>query len=162
MFMVKRLKEFTPHPGLVFNVHLDGMEKNHDLAVERAGVFKEAIEGIKAAKAAGFKVFTNTTVYKETDMNEIWELYEFLEPLKVDGHAISPAYGYSAVNRPRNLHDARRCPREVQGHRQVRQALPAGVVAGVHGISARAIANCRARRGACRPTTSRAGKARAT
>jgi hopanoid biosynthesis associated radical SAM protein HpnH len=98
MFMVKKLKEFTPHPGLVFNVHLDGMEKNHDMSVEREGVFKEALEGLKAAKAAGFKVFTNTTVYKETDMKEIWELYEFLEPFKVDGHAISPAYGYSAVN----------------------------------------------------------------
>ena len=79
MFMVKKLKEFKPHPGLVFNVHLDGMEKNHDMSVEREGVFKEAIEGIKAAKAAGFKVFTNTTVYKETDMKEIWELFEYLE-----------------------------------------------------------------------------------
>ncbi len=47
------------------------MEKNHDIAVEREGVFREAIEGVKAAKQAGFQVFTNTTVYKETDMNEI-------------------------------------------------------------------------------------------
>ena len=78
MFLAKKLKEFKPHPGLVFNVHLDGMEKNHDLAVERAGVFKEAIEGIKAAKADGFKVFSNTTVYKETDMNEIWEIVRIL------------------------------------------------------------------------------------
>src|SRR6202790_5097715 len=82
MFIIKRLKEFKRHHSLVFNVHLDGMEKNHDLAVERDGVFKEAIEGIKAAKAAGVKVFTNLTVYKETDMKEIWELYEYLEPLK--------------------------------------------------------------------------------
>ena len=50
MFIVKKLNEFKPHPGLVFNVHLDGMEKNHDLSVEREGVFKEAIEGIKVAK----------------------------------------------------------------------------------------------------------------
>jgi hopanoid biosynthesis associated radical SAM protein HpnH len=98
MFITKKLKEFKPHPSLVFNVHLDGMEKNHDLAVEREGVFKEAIEGIKAAKAAGFKVFTNTTVYRETSMDEVWELYEYLEPLKVEGHTIAPAYGYSAVN----------------------------------------------------------------
>ena len=74
------------------------MEKNHDIAVEREGVFKEAIEGVKAAKEAGFKVFTNTTVFKETDMNEIWELFEYLEQFRVDGHTISPAYGYSAVN----------------------------------------------------------------
>src|ERR1700678_116306 len=56
MFLAKKLKEFKPHPGLVFNVHLDGMEKNHDISVEREGVFKEAIEGARAAKAAGFKV----------------------------------------------------------------------------------------------------------
>src|SRR5437868_4422048 len=61
MFIGKRLKEFKPHSGLVFNVHLDGMEKNHDLAVEREGVFKAAIEGIQLAKAGGFRVFTNTT-----------------------------------------------------------------------------------------------------
>src|SRR5215469_9901954 len=98
MFLAKKLKDFTPNPALVFNVHLDGMEKNHDLAVEREGVFKAAIEGIRAAKAAGFKVFSNTTVYKETDMNEIWQLFEFLEQFHIDGHSISPAYGYSAVN----------------------------------------------------------------
>ena len=98
MFIGKRLKEFKPHSGLTFNVHLDGMEKNHDLAVEREGVFKAAIEGIKLAKAAGFRVFTNTTVYRETDMKEIWEMFEYLEPLKVDGHTIAPAYGYTSVN----------------------------------------------------------------
>ena len=74
------------------------MEKNHDLAVEREGVFKAAIEGIRVAKAAGFRVFTNTTVYRETDMREIEELFEYLSQFKVDGHTISPAYGYSAVN----------------------------------------------------------------
>ena len=98
MFLAKKLKNFTPHPGLVFNVHLDGMEKNHDIAVEREGVFKAAIEGIRVAKAAGFKVFTNTTVYRETDMREIEELFQYLAQFKVDGHTISPAYGYSSVN----------------------------------------------------------------
>jgi hopanoid biosynthesis associated radical SAM protein HpnH len=98
MFIRKKLAQFTPHSWFYFNVHLDGMEKNHDIAVERAGVFREAIEGIKAAKAAGFQVMTNTTVYTETDMAEIEELFEYLKELGVDGHAISPAYGYSAVN----------------------------------------------------------------
>jgi hopanoid biosynthesis associated radical SAM protein HpnH len=98
MFIAKRLKEFAPDAGLVLNVHLDGMEKNHDLAVERPGVFKAAIEGIRIAKENGFKVFTNTTVYRETDMREIEELYTFLAQYKVDGHTISPAYGYSSVN----------------------------------------------------------------
>ena len=98
MFLRKRAGEFTPNKRFFFNVHLDGMEKNHDLAVEREGVFKEAIEGIKAAKSLGFKVCTNTTVYKETDMEEIRELFAFLKTLGVDGHQIAPGYGYSAVN----------------------------------------------------------------
>ncbi|MBI3280240.1 MAG: adenosyl-hopene transferase HpnH [Acidobacteria bacterium] len=98
MFIRKRLPLFRPHESFFLNVHLDGMEKTHDLAVEKQGVFRDAIEGIKAAKAAGFKVCTNTTVYKETDMREIEELFAYLEQFGVDGHMISPAYGYSAVN----------------------------------------------------------------
>jgi hopanoid biosynthesis associated radical SAM protein HpnH len=98
MYIVRRLGEFRPHRKFFFNIHLDGMEKTHDLCVERKGVFREAIEGLKAAKAAGFQVCTNTTVYKETDMREIEELYAFLAPFGVDGHQLSPAYGYSAVD----------------------------------------------------------------
>ncbi len=98
MFIRKKLYEYAPDDRFFFNVHLDGLEKTHDLAVEREGVFREAIEGIRVAKEAGFKVCTNTTVYKETDMNEIAELFEYLAQFRVDGHMISPAYGYSAVN----------------------------------------------------------------
>ncbi len=98
MFLVKRLAEFTPDDRFFFNVHLDGLEQTHDLCVERKGVFREAIEGIRAAKQASFKVCTNTTVYKETDMREIEELFAFLEPFHLDGHMLSPAYGYTSVN----------------------------------------------------------------
>jgi hopanoid biosynthesis associated radical SAM protein HpnH len=98
VFLRKHLGDFQPDPHLFFNVHLDGLEETHDLAVERKGVFKEAVEGIKAAKAAGFKVCTNTTVYKETNMKEIEALFEYLEQFHLDGHMLSPAYGYSAVN----------------------------------------------------------------
>ncbi len=98
MFIRKRLGEFRPDQRFFFNVHLDGLEETHDIAVERKGVFREAVEGIRAAKAAGFKVSTNTTVYRETDMKEIERLFEYLAPFGVDGHMLSPAYGYSAVN----------------------------------------------------------------
>ena len=89
--MRKRLHEFRPDTRFFFNVHLDGMKRSHDLAVEREGVFDAAIEGIKAAKAAGFQVTSNTTVYMETDMNEMEALYEYLDTLGVDGHTLRPA-----------------------------------------------------------------------
>src|SRR5207302_7802074 len=45
MFIAKRLHEFKPTSRFFFNVHLDGLEESHDLAVERAGVFRAAVEG---------------------------------------------------------------------------------------------------------------------
>ncbi len=98
MFVPARLHEFSPHKRFFFNIHLDGLRETHDLAVEREGVFDEAIEGIRAAKAAGHMVCTNTTVYRETDMQEVEALFEYLQQFGVDGHMLSPAYGYSAVD----------------------------------------------------------------
>lgn len=97
MFLPARLHEFHPNEQFFFNIHLDGLRETHDLAVERAGVFGEAVEGIRAAKAAGHMVCTNTTVYRETDMKEVEALFEYLQQFGVDGHMLSPAYGYSAV-----------------------------------------------------------------
>jgi hopanoid biosynthesis associated radical SAM protein HpnH len=97
MFIRKRLGEFRLSHRFFFNVHLDGLERTHDLAVERDGVFRAAVDGIRAAKAAGFLVCTNTTVYRETDLAEIDRLFAFLSRLGVDGFMLSPAYGYTAV-----------------------------------------------------------------
>src|SRR5881296_2807409 len=97
MFIRKRLHEFKPTSRFFFNVHLDGLEKTHDLCVERDGVFKAAIDGIIAAKKAGFLVCTNTTIFKETDLAEIDALFAYLTKLGVDGFMLSPAYGYAAV-----------------------------------------------------------------
>jgi hopanoid biosynthesis associated radical SAM protein HpnH len=98
MFIKKRLHEFQPTSRFFFNVHLDGLEETHDRAVERQGVFKAAVEGIIAAKKAGFLVCTNTTIFKETDLGEIDALFAYLTKLGVDGFMLSPAYGYMAVH----------------------------------------------------------------
>jgi len=99
MFIRKRLHEWKPSSSFFINVHLDGLEQSHDVIVERQGVFRDAIEGIKAAKAAGFLVCTNTTIYKQTDLSEIARLYDLLETLGVDGYMVTPAYSYAAVQK---------------------------------------------------------------
>ncbi len=86
-----------PSGWTYWNVHLDGLERTHDLIVEREGVFKECIASIRMAKVLGYQVATNTTIYKETDMNEIERLYDYLSWLGVDGHTISPGYDYDAA-----------------------------------------------------------------
>jgi len=86
-----------PSPWMYWNVHLDGLERTHDLIVEREGVFKECIAAMRMAKILGYQVATNTTIYKETDMNEIEEMYDYLSWLGIDGHTISPGYDYDSA-----------------------------------------------------------------
>jgi MoaA/NifB/PqqE/SkfB family radical SAM enzyme len=88
-----------PSTWAYWNVHVDGLEYIHDLIVEREGVFKECVEAIKMAKLLGYQVATNTTVYKETEVKEIEQMFEFFSSLEVDGHTISPGYEYDAAKK---------------------------------------------------------------
>ncbi len=86
-----------PSQWMYWNVHVDGLEYTHDLIVEREGVFKECVAAVKMAKALGYQVATNTTVYKETEVKEIEDMFAFFSALNVDGHTISPGYDYDAA-----------------------------------------------------------------
>src|SRR5262247_1009045 len=88
-----------PSKWMYWNVHVDGLEFIHDLIVEREGVFKECIAAIKMAKILGYQTATNTTVYKETDVQELEDMFKFLSSLDVDGHTISPGYEYDAAKK---------------------------------------------------------------
>jgi MoaA/NifB/PqqE/SkfB family radical SAM enzyme len=89
----------APTKWMYWNVHLDGLERTHDLIVEREGVFKECILAIKMAKLLGYQVATNTTIYKETDMDEVERMFDYLSDLGVDGHTITPGYDYDAAKK---------------------------------------------------------------
>jgi MoaA/NifB/PqqE/SkfB family radical SAM enzyme len=87
----------APTQWMYWNVHLDGLERTHDLIVEREGVFKEAVLAMRMAKIIGYQVATNTTVYKETEVREIEDLFAYLSTLGLDGHTIAPGYEYDAA-----------------------------------------------------------------
>ena len=80
---------------LSFSIHLDGLKELHDRCVDRKGVFETAISAIRAAKARGFRVTTNTTVFQGTDPKEIQNLFDYLTEIGVDGMMVSPGYSYS-------------------------------------------------------------------
>ena len=88
-----------PSQWMYWNVHIDGLEYTHDLIVEREGVFKECVLAIRMAKMLGYQVATNTTVYKETEMTEIEDMFRYFSALEVDGHTISPGYDYDAAKK---------------------------------------------------------------
>jgi hopanoid biosynthesis associated radical SAM protein HpnH len=89
--------KIAPHKRLTINVHLDGMRETHDKVCAREGVFDKAIEMIRQAKARGYHVTTNTTVFKETSVEEIEELCKLVKGLGVDGLLVSPGYHYESV-----------------------------------------------------------------
>jgi hopanoid biosynthesis associated radical SAM protein HpnH len=88
-----------PHRRLTINVHLDGMRETHDMVCAKTGVFDQAIEMIREGKRLGYHVITNTTVFKETDVDEVRELCELLTAMGVDGILVSPGYHYESVER---------------------------------------------------------------
>lgn len=96
-------KEFMgrvhPHPRLNLVVHLDGLADTHDRLCGRSGVFHTAVEGIKQAKAKGFSVLTNTTIYKETTPEELEVLFAYLAYLKLDGLLLTPAFAFPEAKR---------------------------------------------------------------
>jgi hopanoid biosynthesis associated radical SAM protein HpnH len=92
--LAKRLPEFRPHPRLYFNVHLDGAPDFHDRLTGTPGTAERALSGIQAAKAAGFGVTTNTTLYHDTDMQGVAALFDRLTAMDVDGLMIAPAFAY--------------------------------------------------------------------
>ncbi len=95
----KVLGVIEPHRRLTINIHLDGMRETHDSVCARDGVFDKAIEMVDEAKGRGYHVLTNTTIFKETDIDEIEQLCELLFGLGVDGMLISPGYQYESVER---------------------------------------------------------------
>ncbi len=97
LLMQRTMPKLKPSPYFNWAVHIDGMETTHDRILNRKGIWKVAVEAIKAAKAAGFRVCTNTTVFKDTDPDEVLELMRFLKGLGVDGNLVSPAFEYTIL-----------------------------------------------------------------
>ncbi len=98
ILLEKSLSRLPVSPRLTLSVHLDGLAPMHDRILGRPGLFDLAIRAIKEAKARGFRVCTNTTIYKETDPKEIEILFAYLSHIGVDGLLVSPAYSFAGVD----------------------------------------------------------------
>ncbi len=95
LILEKRLHLFKPTPYLTFSVHLDGLEDEHDKAVAQDGVFKKAVSAIRKAKALGFRVNLNCTLFDQTPASEIGRFFDFAsQDLEVEGITVSPGYAY--------------------------------------------------------------------
>jgi hopanoid biosynthesis associated radical SAM protein HpnH len=95
LLLEKKLDLFKPSPYFSWAVHMDGLRERHDESVSRDGVFDKAVSAIGAAKAAGFRVTTNTTFFTTDSPETVRSVLDFLnDDLEVDQMMISPAYAY--------------------------------------------------------------------
>jgi hopanoid biosynthesis associated radical SAM protein HpnH len=94
LLLKEKLHLFQPTPYLSFSVHMDGQRDHHDFAVCREGGYDIAVDGIKAALAAGFRVTTNTTLFDGADANSVRAFFDEMMGLGIEGMMLSPGYAY--------------------------------------------------------------------
>ena len=94
LLLEKRLEGYRPHKNFAFDVHLDGDEEMHDHSVGQKGVFDRAVAAIKAAKAKGFRVCINTTLFDGADPARVAAFLDHVKTIGLDGVMISPGYAY--------------------------------------------------------------------
>ena len=94
LLMEKKLDQYSPNPYFVWSVHLDGDEEMHDKSVCQSGVYARAVSAIKSAKARGFRVNINCTLFNNADPQRTAAFFDRIRELGVDAITVSPGYAY--------------------------------------------------------------------
>jgi len=94
ILLKEHLHRFKPSKYLSFSIHLDGPKEEHDEAVCREGIYDVAIDAIKTAVTARFRVTTNTTLFNTANPERMRDFFDELMELGVEGMMVSPGYPY--------------------------------------------------------------------
>ena len=94
LLLEKKLDQYKPHKNFSWDVHLDGDQEMHDRSVSQKGVFTRATSAIKAAKAQGFRVCINTTLFDGAKPERVAAFLDEMNAMGIDGVMISPGYAY--------------------------------------------------------------------
>jgi hopanoid biosynthesis associated radical SAM protein HpnH len=94
LLMEKKLDLFQPNPYFVWSVHLDGDKQMHDHSVCQDGVYDRAVEAIALAKAKGFRVNINCTLFDGAKPERVAKFFDDVMAMGLDGITVSPGYAY--------------------------------------------------------------------
>ena len=92
------MEKVPPHPNLTIQVHLDGLRETHDRSVCKPGVFDAVIPQMRRAVERGYRVSTNTTIFRDTSDEELDALFTMLDEMGVHGFLITPGYAYQVLD----------------------------------------------------------------
>ncbi len=88
------MKRVPPSKYLAWVIHLDGMETQHDIAVDRKGVWKKAMAASKKALDAGYRVCSNTTLFRGSNPEDLRELFTLVTDMGFEGVMVSAGYDF--------------------------------------------------------------------
>jgi len=94
LLLEKKMDQYKPNPYFSWDVHLDGDKGMHDQAVSQAGVFEKAVAAIKMAKARGFRLSINCTLFDGAEPARVAAFFDEVMAMGVDGIMTSPGYAY--------------------------------------------------------------------
>jgi hopanoid biosynthesis associated radical SAM protein HpnH len=94
LLLRKRLARFRPSPYFVWSIHLDGNRVMHDHSVCQSGVYDRAVEALRVAKDAGFRVNINCTLFNDAEPERVARFFDDVMAMGVDGITVSPGYAY--------------------------------------------------------------------
>jgi len=94
LLMEKKLDQYQPNPFFTWSVHLDGDRGMHDKSVCQDGTYDRAVAAIKAAKAKGFRVNINCTLFDGTEAARAAAFFDDVMAMGVDNITVSPGYAY--------------------------------------------------------------------
>jgi hopanoid biosynthesis associated radical SAM protein HpnH len=94
LLLKEKLHLFKPSNYLSFSVHVDGQKEHHDFSVCREGGYDLALDGIREAIKAGFRVTTNTTLFDGADPNSVRNFFDEMMDVGVESMMVSPGYSY--------------------------------------------------------------------
>lgn len=97
LVMAKVMKEIPASKYFCWVIHLDGTGGNHDAAVSRKGVYQIAMRNAEKAVKAGYRVCSNTTLFKGSNPDDLHDLFKTCSEMGFEGCMVSPAYDYQAV-----------------------------------------------------------------
>ena len=94
LLLKEKLSLFKPSKYLTFSVHLDGQREHHDFSVCREGGYEIAVDAVREAVQAGFRVTTNSTLFDGVDPQSVRAFFDEMMELGVEGIMIAPGYSY--------------------------------------------------------------------
>ena len=92
LILKEKIHLFAPSKYLSFSIHLDGLQKEHDLSVGKKGAYDLTLNSLKEALRRGFRVTTNTTLFDGADPANIRAFFDEMMGLGVEGMTLSPGY----------------------------------------------------------------------